>query len=127
MRSSKTILVVDDEVHIRRAVELKLKTAGYNVITARNGIEGVERIEKDCPDAVITDITMPLLDGKQLCHRTDPIKAERPFLTVIITARIKPDEREWVQTMRDTTFMEKPFSPTRLLEVVDDYLGFGNE
>lgn len=123
MRSNRTILVVDDEVHIRRVVELKLRTAGYQVLTARNGQEGVDLIRGESPDAVITDITMPIIDGKQLCEMTDELKAERPFLTVIVTARIMPNEREWIKEMRDSVFMEKPFSPTRLLQVVDEYLG----
>ena len=123
MRNTKTILVVDDEVHIRRAIELKLQTAGYQVITARNGQEGLASILEHQPDAVITDITMPYMDGKELCQKSNPLKAERPFLTVIVTARIEPNEREWIQAMHDSVFMEKPFSPTRLLEVVDRYLG----
>ena len=123
LRNTKTVLVVDDEVHIRRAIELKLQVAGYRVVTARNGAEGLEAIRSEQPDAVITDITMPIMDGKELCEQSDPLKAERPFLTVIVTARINPDEREWITAMRDPVFMEKPFSPTRLLEVVDNYLG----
>lgn len=123
MRNTKTILVVDDEVHIRRVIELKLKTAGYNVITACNGAEGLQRIHDDRPDVVITDITMPIMDGQELCERSNELKADRPFLTVVVTARINPDEREWQSRMRDVVFMEKPFSPMRLLEVVDQYLG----
>ena len=126
MRSDKTVLVVDDDLHIRRVTELKLTMAGYNVITATNGEEGSARIQLDSPDAVITDITMPKMDGKQMCEQTNALKAERPFLTVIITARIEPDERRWIDGMTDTIFMEKPFSPSRLLEVVDNYLGVGD-
>lgn len=122
MRNTKTILVVDDEVYIRRAIELKLQTVGYRVITAGNGAEGLSMIHEREPDAVITDITMPAMDGKELCLRSNDIKMRRPFLTVIITARINPQECEWIESMRDTVFMEKPFSPARLLEVVDHYL-----
>ncbi len=123
MASSKKILVVDDEVHIRRVVELKLRKGGYEVITASNGEEGLRLIESERPDAVVTDINMPRLDGKQLCERSDPLKAERPFLTVVTTCRISPDERRWVNGLRDTEFMEKPFSPSKLLESIDTYFG----
>ena len=54
---------------------------------------------------------------------TNPIKAERPFLTQIITARISPDEEVWIENMQDTQFMEKPFSPSKLLAAVDGYFG----
>ena len=123
MRNDKTVLVVDDDLHIRRVTELKLNMAGYNVISAANGQEGKACIEQNHPDAVITDITMPVMDGKEMCELTNPLKTERPFLTVIITARIESDERRWISEMTDTIFMEKPFSPSRLLEVVDNYLG----
>jgi len=104
-------------------VELKFRSRGYQVILAENGEEGLRLIQTEKPDAVITDINMPKLDGKSLCEMTNPIKAERPFLTIIITARISPDEENWVSNMQDTQFMEKPFSPSKLLVAVDEYFG----
>ena len=108
-------------VLIRRIIELKLKSRGYQVITAENGAEGLDLIKTERPEAVVSDINMPKLDGKTLCQMTDPIKKERPFLTIIITARISPDEEVWVNQMHCTQFMEKPFSPSRLLERIDQY------
>ena len=116
-------MVCDDEAHIRRVIELKLKSRGYRVITAVNGEEGLNLIRTETPDAVISDINMPKLDGKSLCEMTNPLKNERPFLTIIITARISPDEENWVGEMQDTQFMEKPFSPSKLLVAVDAYFG----
>jgi two-component system, chemotaxis family, chemotaxis protein CheY len=96
------------------------------VICAGDGEAALELIRSRQPDAVIADITMPKLDGRALCEMTDEIKKDRPFLTVIVTGRISPDEREWIQRMRDTLFMEKPFSPMRLLEAVDNYFGLSS-
>ena len=118
---AKKILVIDDEVHIRRVLEVKLKNRGYRVITAKNGQQGLDLIYSQQPDAVVTDINMPLLEGDELCKMTDELKKERPFLTLVITARISPVERAWVQKMRDTELMEKPFSPSRLVECIDAY------
>lgn len=123
MRENKTILVVDDEVPIRRIVEFKLGTAGYNILSAGDGQTGLEIIETQHPDAVVADIMMPGMNGRQLCERTDPIKTDRPFLTIVMTGRISPEEERWVSALRDTVFMEKPFSPSRLLEIVDKYFG----
>lgn len=121
MPTRKTVLVVDDEAHIRRVIELKLRNAGYEVLTASDGQEGLDLIRSRRPDAVIADIMMPRLDGKSLCRLSNPLKAKHPFLTVIVTCRISPDERTWVDEMQDTVLMEKPFSPTRLLECVERY------
>ena len=119
--NAKKILVIDDEAHIRRVIEVKLKNRGYQVITAKNGQQGLEVIYSQKPDAVVTDINMPLLEGDKLCRLTDKLKKKRPFLTVVITARISPEERAWVQKMRDTQLMEKPFSPSRLVKCIDAY------
>jgi OmpR family response regulator RpaB len=120
---NKMILIVDDEAPIRRVIEMKLKNGGYDVLLATNGEEALRIIKNEKPDAVITDINMPRMDGKALCEQSDPLKQERPFLTIIMTARIMPDERVWIDKMRDTIFMEKPFSPSRLLESIDRYFG----
>ena len=102
--------MIDDEAHIRRVIEIKLKKRGYQVITAINGKEGLNLIKTQKPDVVISDIMMPEMDGKALCKETNELKNERPFLTIIITCRISPDEEDWTNEMQDTLFMEKPFS-----------------
>jgi DNA-binding response OmpR family regulator len=119
--NNKKILVIDDDAQIRRVVELKLKNRGYEVLMAMNGQEGVSLIKSQQPDAVVTDIVMPKLDGQTLCKQTNPLKKQRPFLTIVMTNRISPDDRNWVKDMQDTELMEKPFSPTRLLGCIDEY------
>jgi CheY-like chemotaxis protein len=121
--SLRKVLVIDDELPVRRVVEFKLRTAGYQVISAADGIGGMERIITDRPDAVVSDIVMPGMDGRQLCVRSNVLKKRRPFLTVIMTCRISPDEQEWLSRMTDTVLLEKPFSPAKLLECIDSYFG----
>lgn len=123
MANNKKILVIDDEAHIRRVIELKLKTGGYQVVMARDGGEGLNMIKTQHPDVVISDLNMPKLDGKTLCQQTNALKKERPFLTIIITARISSDEEDWIKKMDTTLFMEKPFSPSKLMECIDQYVG----
>jgi two-component system chemotaxis response regulator CheY len=119
----KRILIVDDEAPIRRVLELKLKNGGYEVFLAEDGEAGLLVIESEKPDAVITDINMPRMDGKELCEKTNGLKRERTFLTIIMTARIIPDEEQWIKGMQETVFMEKPFSPSSILECIDQYFG----
>lgn len=123
METRPKILIVDDDVSIRRVVELKMKNHGYRVVTASNGEEGLEKIYSEKPDAVVTDINMPGMDGKTLCERSDPLKAERRFLTIVLTARISPGEQKWIKALQETQLMQKPFSPSRLLEQIDQYFG----
>lgn len=123
MGINKKVLVIDDEAHIRRVIELKLKNSGYQVMIAKNGEEGFNIINAQQPDVVITDIMMPKLDGRALCEQTNGLKKQRPFLTIIMTCRISTDEQNWINRMQDTQFMEKPFSPSRLVERIDQYFG----
>jgi OmpR family response regulator RpaB len=123
LENNKKILVVDDEAHIRRVLEVKLKNKGYQILMAKNGQEGIDIINEYHPDIVITDINMPIIDGKTLCEKTNGLKKERSFLTIIITARINPEERDWISNMQDTRFFEKPFSPAKIAETIEQYLG----
>jgi len=120
---NKKVLIVDDEAPIRRVLEFKLKNSGYQVLIAQNGRQGLELIKTEQPDAVVTDIMMPEMDGQQLCELSNALKRQRPFLTIVVTCRIAQDEQQWISQMQDTLFMEKPFSPARLVECIDQYLG----
>ena len=123
MENNKKILVIDDEAHIRRVIALKLKKRGYLVVMAANGEDGLNIIKSQRPNVVVSDIMMPKLDGKSLCEQTNGLKEEWPFLTIIMTCRIFPNEQNWINEMQDTLFMEKPFSPARLVACIDQYLG----
>ena len=125
MENNKRVLVIDDEAHIRRVIELKFKNQGYRVTTATNGEEGLDIIETEQPDVVITDIMMPKMDGKTLCERVNDLKKKRPFLTIVMTCRISPTEQDWIDELQDTVFVEKPFSLSTILKCVDQY--FGNQ
>jgi CheY-like chemotaxis protein len=121
LKENRRVLIIDDEPHIRRVIELKLKNRGYQVMMAKDGAEGLEIIKAQKPDAVITDINMPNLDGRALCEHTQNLKKVRPFLTIVITARIRTDEEEWLERMDNTEFMEKPFSPSKLVDCIDKH------
>lgn len=123
MTINKNILVIDDEAHILRVIELKLRNAGYQVLTAKNGEEGLNLIKSQRPDVIITDIKMPKLGGKVICTKANEFKKEWSFLTLIITCSITFDEKKWVNEMKDTQFMEKPFSLNKMLDCIDRYFG----
>ena len=121
MAGPKTVLVIDDDLYIRRVIELGLTRSGYHVLTASDGAKGLELICAMKPDVVVTDLNMPELDGEALCKKTNTLKKERSFLTIVMTARINPGDKEWVAEMDKTLFLEKPFSPMRLVACVDEY------
>ncbi len=117
----KKILIADDEPYVIRVVKLKLINAGYEVITASNGLEALEKIESLKPDVVISDVNMPKLSGKELCFRAIPLKKERGFLTIVITSSLEKDDRDWAHSLEKTIFLEKPFSPKELVRIIGQY------
>ena len=121
MDNCKTVLIVDDDFFIRKVLEIKLKNRGYAILTAPNGLEGLERLQEQHPDVLIVDINMPKLDGKELCMMSEPLKKEHPFLTIVTTARINPEEEAWMAKLQDMRFMEKPFSPSKIVDAIEEH------
>jgi len=117
----KKILIADDEPYVIRVVKLKLINAGYEVITASNGLEALEKIKSLKPDVVISDVNMPRLNGKELCLRAVPLKKEREFLTIVITSSLEKEDRDWAHSLEKTVFLEKPFSPKELVRIIEQY------
>lgn len=126
MVNPRRILVIDDDAYILKVIALKLKNNGYSVSTATDGREGLELILNLKPEVVITDINMPRMDGETLCKTTNPMKKERSFLTIVLTSRLNPDDRRWLEQMEETRFFEKPFSPSQLLACVNNYFKLRN-
>lgn len=112
------ILVCDDEAHIVHIVSLKLKNAGYEVITAPDGEEGLALAREHRPALIVTDYQMPGLTGVEMCAklREDPLTRDTPAL--MLTARgFRMDPIE-VRQARIAEVLSKPFSPREVLAKV---------
>jgi CheY-like chemotaxis protein len=122
MSAEKTILVADDESHILHVVSLKLRNAGFRVLTARDGQEALDMATAEHPDLLITDYHMPELSGLELCQRlkSDPATCNIP--AIMLTARgyhLEPHDTEQSGILR---MLSKPFSPRHLLATVNEVL-----
>jgi len=120
--SEKTILVADDETHILHVVSLKLRNAGFRVITARDGQEALEMAQAQHPDLLITDYHMPQLSGLELCQRLKQDARTSDIPAIMLTARgyhLEPRDTEESGILR---MLSKPFSPRHLLLTVNEVL-----
>jgi CheY-like chemotaxis protein len=120
--SGKTILVADDETHILHVVSLKLRNAGFTVVTARDGQEALDLALSEAPDLLITDYHMPQLSGLELCRRLkqDPSTAGIP--AIMLTARGYSLEAADTENSGILRMLSKPFSPRQLLATVQEVL-----
>ncbi len=119
----KTILVADDESHILNVVSLKLRNAGFRVLTAHDGQEALEAAQQERPDLIITDYHMPLLSGLELCRRLKQDPATSGIPAIMLTARGYHLEPRDTAESGIRRMLSKPFSPRHLLATVNEVLG----
>jgi two-component system, OmpR family, alkaline phosphatase synthesis response regulator PhoP len=121
-QNRKKIVVVDDEIHILHVVSLKLRNGGYDVITAQNGLEGLETIQVEQPDVIITDYQMPHLSGLEMCRRLRQNRHTCEIPAILLTARGYTLDEQSMSAAGITHCLHKPFSPREILKLVDSML-----
>lgn len=116
------ILIVENEISNRILIERVLSTRGYRCISASNGQEALDLLDREHVDLILTDLSMPVLDG----YRTTQLIRSRPHLAnvpiVAVTAFALSDEGEAAKRIGCTEYLTKPFKPRQLLELVDRLL-----
>src|SRR6266446_9361504 len=118
----RTILIVENEVSNRILIERVLSTRGYRCVSASNGLEALNILDHEQVDLILTDLSMPVLDG----YRTTQLIRARPGMEkipiVAVTAFALNDEGEAARQIGCTEYLTKPFKPRQLLELVDRLL-----
>ena len=114
----KKILAVDDERHIVRLVEVNLQRAGYEVVTAYDGREALEKVKSENPDLVVLDVMMPYMDGFEVLKhlKAEPETAEIPVIMLTAKAQDADVFRGWQSGV--DCYLTKPFNPMELLTFV---------
>jgi two-component system, response regulator PdtaR len=114
------ILVIDDDAEIRKSFKMTLEYAGYDVVLAATGEEGVKLVENDAPDLVFCDIKMPGMDGLEAARL---INAEKLCGVLVLTAF---SQREVVEEARDAgalAYLVKPFQKSDLVPAIEVAIG----
>ena len=116
---AKTILVVDDERHIVRLVQVNLERAGYEVTTAYDGVEALEAIQSELPDMIILDVMMPRMDGFETLKKLRADDKSKEIPVIMLTAKAQDADifKGWSSGV--DSYLTKPFSPRELLAFVD--------
>lgn len=112
----RTVLVVDDSVTVRKVTSRLLERQGYDVVTAKDGLEALEKLAKAVPDVMLLDIEMPRMDGFEVLKhvRTDAALQHLPI--IMITSRTGEKHREHAYQLGVNAYMGKPFQEHELLE-----------
>lgn len=118
IKANKTILVVEDETVLQDVYKLILTSGGYDVHTACNGVEGLQKIKAVKPDLVLLDVFMPQMDGKELLRNID--LSDYPGMRVIVYSNLsdKVTETEVMNLGAHDFVLKSSMTPNDLLELV---------
>jgi two-component system chemotaxis response regulator CheY len=113
-----TVLTIDDSRTMRDMLKHSLVAAGFRVLQAEDGLDGLEVLKAEVPDVIVTDINMPRLDGfgfieavrKNLEQRTTPV--------LVLTTESDPEKKSRAKAAGATGWIVKPFDPAKLVDAI---------
>jgi CheY-like chemotaxis protein len=115
---SDRILVVDDEPDILRIIAFSLQKWGYEIITATNGQDGLDKVAAEAPNLILLDAGMPVMNGFQMLEKIRSNPDWKHIPVIMLTAHSDPRDIDKANTYDILEYIIKPFSPTELREKV---------
>jgi two-component system, chemotaxis family, chemotaxis protein CheY len=115
---SKTILTVDDSRTMRDMLRLALADAGFRVVQAEDGVHGLEVLEGETPNVIVTDINMPRMDGFGFIENVRKNARYRAIPILVLTTESDAEKKDRARRAGATGWIVKPFDPIRLVEAV---------
>ncbi len=120
---AKKVLIVDDEPSVVKMVEFRLKKEGLDVIIAKDGIEGLEKAEKETPDLILLDVTMPGMNGHEVLIKLKESDGTKSIPVIMFTAKGQVEDVERSSREGAIDYIAKPYDSTTLLSKVKKALG----
>ncbi|MEY4071125.1 MAG: hypothetical protein RL721_1739 [Candidatus Eisenbacteria bacterium] len=117
------ILVVDDEIYIVHILDFSLGMEGYEVVTALDGEQALEKAHTEKPDLIVLDIMMPKLDGYETCKRLKADAATKDVPVILLSAKGRNIDQKVGFEVGADDYITKPFSPKKLVERINSILG----
>ena len=119
---AKRILVVDDEVQLVEMVKMRLEASGYEILSAYNGQEGLDKARLEKPDLIILDLMLPKLDGYKVCRMLKFDDKYKSIPIILFTARVQNSDKEMGTQVGADAYITKPFEPQVLLSKIKELL-----
>ncbi len=119
----RTILSVDDSASVRQMVRLTLTGAGYNVVDAGNGSEGLTKAKSTSADLVLTDLNMPIMNGLEMIRELRKLPSYCGIPIIFLTTESDPQMKAQAKAAGATGWIVKPFQQDQLLGIIKKVLG----
>jgi DNA-binding response OmpR family regulator len=118
----KKILIVDDELDLLALVSIRLRTSGYEVLLASDGVKAIELLSEYTPDLILLDLLMPNMDGNECCKK---IKASSKFkhIPVVLFTAVTNCIDDKAKAAGADDYILKPFEPSELLHKIKRFIG----
>ena len=116
------MLVVDDDPVIQKLLQVNFELEGYKVLTASDGVEGLERARAELPDAIILDIMMPKMNGLDVARALKASDDTKDIPVLLLSAKAQASDVAQGMEIGADDYVTKPFDPAELLERVGDLL-----
>ena len=121
--SKGRILVVDDEIYIVHILDFSLGMEGYEVLTALDGEQALERLKSERPDLIVLDIMMPKVDGYEVCRTIKSNPETQHIPVILLSAKGRNVDQKMGFDVGADDYITKPFSPRKLVERINALLG----
>ena len=118
----RLIMIVDDSVTVRKVTSRLLERQGYDIVTAKDGVDAIEQLENVKPDLMLLDIEMPRMDGFEVTNLVRHHDMHSNLPIIMITSRTGEKHRERAFSLGVTHYMGKPFQETELLANIEQLL-----
>lgn len=123
MDAAKKILIVDDEISVVKGIEILLKDNKYEAAVAYDGEEALKKIKLEKPDLIILDLTLPKIDGYEICRTLESDAEYKKIPVIMLTAREDVKDMETGMKIGASAYLTKPFNMEMLLGIVKGLLG----
>ncbi|RKY41142.1 MAG: hypothetical protein DRP85_07075 [Candidatus Makaraimicrobium thalassicum] len=120
---AKKILVADDEIDILTVIAFRLESLGYEVLTAVNGKEALDSIQKQTPDLILLDLRMPVMDGYEVCRRLKSDEKLKHIPVILLTASVVSEMVQKTRELEADDYVIKPFIAEELAEKIRKSIG----
>ncbi|HYV51078.1 MAG TPA: response regulator [Dongiaceae bacterium] len=117
------ILVVDDEIYIVHILDFSLGMEGYEVVTALDGEEGLQKAIEFKPDLIVLDIMMPKMDGYETCKALKADERTKNIPVILLSAKGRNVDMQTGYDVGADEYITKPFSPRKLVDRINAMLG----
>ena len=120
------LLLVDDEKQLVEMVKMRLEANGYEVVTASDGQEGLEKAKTENPDLIMLDVMMPKMDGYKVCGLLKNDARYKNIPIILFSARAQQDDTQVGKEVGADAYVTKPFEPAVLLSKIKELLPNGS-